>query len=367
MLTLLLETEGSDKELPEYAIRYIAENDLLVTSINEIKPSYYHDTKGVLLNFKKDIIDAYLGVDHISTYSELKVAIDRLYYFTDSSNEFNEVKERLIYNIDQEFDLETISSLLIKNITEDGDDAYFARIKEVLHKDERDSIKKIIQAINDKLQERVVAEEASKLEDELIEFRVVLLARIMLTLPERVSKNLIRNNDFAHTFAKDNGYGAYMDLKGDAYSALLEKFVLAFFTSPIKAAQPEPVLERRRLFAIEIVNSQDERKFNVRNFTSAISNFALSILIGGGSLIAGFLSSLVFAKYFLNGSYIIIRIVLSIIAAVLAFVMTFVNTKNKGRGKTRYGYIFYSVIEAILILILTIGVFLMISMLMGGK
>ena len=118
----------------------------------------------------------------------------------------------------------------------------------------------------------------------------------------------------------------------------------------------------RRKFASDIVNAQNEKKFNIRNVTSAIYNIVVAIIIGVAMAALTAIGSYFARTYITKDSYTLAYIGLSLMVGIISFIITMINAKNKGRKP----FILISVMEGILISLLGLGTFILIFLL-GGK
>ena len=358
--------KNSDEEGDAFiatAIEYFKENDLLIEVIPLVKATYYQSKSrdDLVGNFKKELIDSYIDEEIIDNYEKLKLVIDKLYQFPEGSDEFNATARRIIdYHLIR-FDIESISKITIRSF-ESEEKEHFELIKKLLKRENSEVAKSILKAIEEKNAEKDTSDKAKRLEEDLILFRVEFLSRIMTTLPIRVSRRLIKKNSHVSDYAERNAMGDYLTLKGEAYSQKVAQIVEGFFTFDNNNPNQEAILETRRKFASDIVNAQNEKKFNIRNVTSAIYNLMVSIIIGAALFALTALGSYFSRAYITKDSYTLAYIGLSLLVGVISFFITMINAKNKGRKP----FILISVLEGLAIAILGLGAFVLIFLL-GGK
>lgn len=350
-------SESRDDKLSESAIKYFSENELFVEAI-----SHLIKFPNPNVNFNNLVIDNYLDIDKVSDYTELKQALNKLYAFEKGSKEFIAVKERLInHHLDYDaFDITSITSISIYDAAH-NEKPHLDKIVELFAKESRSLGKKIVGAIEEKRLEIENFGEAKELEDELSDFRIQFVLRILGALPEKVSKNLIKKNLRVKKFIDDHKYSDIFSLKGENYAVRLNEMALDFFHYESNNPNANTVSHKRD-FAQQIVNAQNTNRFNIRNITSFASAFIVALIFGAVFLAgAGVLGGLAFTLLTHN-SYLTTYIAIAILNGVASFAMTFVNMQNRGR-KPVY---LISIVECLAILILSLGLFVLFVIILGG-
>ena len=360
---LLKDKEGQKDDIASEAIDYIKENNLLLQVISLINLNYYQDKTNTVLKLKNDLIDVYIGVDEIIEYHQLKEVINKLNRFERDSDDYKTVKKRIIEYHLNAFDVNSIKVLPIQQV-EETEEPHFLEIKELLHKEKAPLAIEIIKAIDEKLAEKENFHKAKKLEDCLVGLRVDMLVRIVKSLPIKVSRKLIKENSYVDKFARDNGvYRDYLTASGDRYAEIVGDLVADFFTRDNNNPNKDGLWEIRRQFARDIINSQNQKKFNMHDVTFFTTNLITSLIIGGAAAIGSFLLGLLISQIMLGGGYIRFYLYLSIFTGVASGAMTLINMVNRGR---RPVYLI-SIVETLGIMLAGVGMFILFAILLGGK
>ena len=345
------------EELVTASIEYFKANNMFVEVItnllNDPRPN---------VDFNQKVIDGYIGVNEISNYATLSLVLAKLYSFRPGSKEFNTIKDRIInHRMDRGgFDFSSIAKITIYD-ADHNEKQNLDRIIEVFGGAKGDLERKLVEAVNAKRQEVSEFGAAKELEDDLSSFRIDLLIRIVVALPEKTSRKLIKDNPRVRAFAHERGYDDVFSLRNQAYAERLEELVRDFFT--YENNNPNGgIIEERRLFSQQITLAQKENRFNIRNITSFASALIVALVYGGIFLgLSFFLSTLSFTLLTHN-SYLTTYLVLTGFNGVVSFIMTLVNMQNRGRKQV---YLI-SAFECIAILLLSLGLFVLFALLLGG-
>ena len=349
----------SDKSsLTSDLIVYLREKNLLLDVIYELVDDSRPDEELI-----ESLIDGYLEIGKAKNYSELSCLIIKLYNVKNDHLAFNIVKERIVgchLEDSSGFDLDSITKISVFDASH-GEKETLDRIYKLFSKKSDGFEKNIIDAIDAKRKQIEDLNDAKKHENELTEFRLKLVLRILCTLPEKTSRNLIRRNLQVRKHATDYGFDDVYSLHGEEYTNRLNALAYDFFTREFNNPQGG-IVDKRREFSEQITRAQKDNRFNIRNITSVASALIISAIFGGAFFFISAALSSLSLTLLTHNSYFTTYLVLSVANGVASFLMTFANMYNRGRKPV---YLF-SILESVGFLLLSLGVFIFFAFLLGG-